>query len=764
MRQKKDWRDSLLTLAVLLSLFRGDIDDYMRGSFANLPEVHEILLGQSAALTETQFHNLFNSIEGHSSVHPKNLDIDWHHRSAFADLHTLYRDSSQNSREITAFLLDRLEPNAGRPYPFVNLVQNSNGNAGNNAVNTDSENNNDNNNNVDGASSAPGSGNLNDPNLEDGILGAVAAPPIAELSPEDMDLIGSLWRQDMDMGFNPEDVQSFGYKSKLLDKPDHPEKLKQPEAWERYNIDGEPGEFVPIPFPFQLKKEVLSPHQLQQHQPSQTTENNLSLEECLQLIDQEYTPTVNTPTESSPTFQPELNPVEAEQRWRDLASIPELYQLQSASTEAMQFPAHQEGTGTTMMNMTHPVVENPFMVNVTTNGNVNLQNATNISGQTLERVDNQVLQPSSMSPHEIPPQHPEVFSPLSNFANLSLNAGSPSAINDQSLNLSNLLAPGSFPHGNLTADSGSILSTLLSEGVEDISMDYDEQIHSLVEAFEEDSIDDSDSGRGSRSPFDLSDAASPVSDNGSAEGATGYNSSLESEATGGYVSYHRGRGSGRQYGGDNPRKDSFSNNFSHQPPKMEHVTHNHTYAGSSGSHNSNGNGSRNGTSKSEEQEERERLSRDERRAKALKIPIGIEKVINLPVDAFNEVMKKYDLNDAQTALIRDIRRRGKNKVAAQNCRKRKIDAIMGIEHTIHSLRADKDKLVRERDMIDKETMEMRDRYTQLYNDIFQNLRDESGDPVDPNEFTLQQMPDGTMFLVPRNGTSTQKEDDNTDHQ
>ncbi len=225
-------------------------------------------------------------------------------------------------------------------------------------------------------------------------------------------------------------------------------------------------------------------------------------------------------------------------------------------------------------------------------------------------------------------------------------------------------------------------------------------------------------------------------------------------------------GGGRQYGGDNPRKDSFSNDFSNQPPKMENIKHNHTYAGTSGSHNCNssGNSSKNGTSGRSSDSEQQRLSRDERRAKALKIPISVDKVINLPVDAFNELMKKYEMNDAQTALIRDIRRRGKNKVAAQNCRKRKIDAIMGIEHTIHSLRAEKDKLVRERDMIDKETMEVRERYTQLYNDIFQNLRDDSGDPVDPNEFTLQQMPDGTMFLVPRNGTSTQKEDDTTDRQ
>jgi len=60
------------------------------------------------------------------------------------------------------------------------------------------------------------------------------------------------------------------------------------------------------------------------------------------------------------------------------------------------------------------------------------------------------------------------------------------------------------------------------------------------------------------------------------------------------------------------------------------------------------------------------LTRDELRAKALHIPFPVEKIINLPVDDFNEMMSKEQFNEAQLALIRDIRRRGKNKVAAQN--------------------------------------------------------------------------------------------------
>lgn len=56
------------------------------------------------------------------------------------------------------------------------------------------------------------------------------------------------------------------------------------------------------------------------------------------------------------------------------------------------------------------------------------------------------------------------------------------------------------------------------------------------------------------------------------------------------------------------------------------------------------------------------LSRDERRAKELLIPLGIEDIVNLSMDEFNEKLSTYDFNETQLTLIRDIRRRGKNKV------------------------------------------------------------------------------------------------------
>lgn len=56
------------------------------------------------------------------------------------------------------------------------------------------------------------------------------------------------------------------------------------------------------------------------------------------------------------------------------------------------------------------------------------------------------------------------------------------------------------------------------------------------------------------------------------------------------------------------------------------------------------------------------LTRDEKRARSMNLPISCDDIINLPMDEFNERISKYDLTEAQLSLIRDIRRRGKNKV------------------------------------------------------------------------------------------------------
>lgn len=142
------------------------------------------------------------------------------------------------------------------------------------------------------------------------------------------------------------------------------------------------------------------------------------------------------------------------------------------------------------------------------------------------------------------------------------------------------------------------------------------------------------------------------------------------------------------------------------------------------------------------------ISRDERQAVSLKIPFQMEKIINLPVDDFNELLTQYTLTDTQLALVRDIRRRGKNKVAAQNCRKRKLESIIHLERELQQLQAQREHLAQQRAEFKRSLAFIQCHLTGLYSEVFSHLRDEDGQPYSIDEYALQQTPDGKMYLVP----------------
>ncbi|KAJ7317707.1 hypothetical protein JRQ81_003869 [Phrynocephalus forsythii] len=146
-------------------------------------------------------------------------------------------------------------------------------------------------------------------------------------------------------------------------------------------------------------------------------------------------------------------------------------------------------------------------------------------------------------------------------------------------------------------------------------------------------------------------------------------------------------------------------------------------------------------------------SRDERRALAMKIPFPVEKIINLPVDDFNELVSRFPLSEPQLALIRDIRRRGKNKVAAQNCRKRKLETLVQLERELDELSRERQRLLRDRGEFNRTMSLTKQKMGVLYHQVFCMLRDESGNNYSPEEYTLQLTPDGGIFLVPRNEQS-----------
>ncbi|XP_014391681.1 PREDICTED: nuclear factor erythroid 2-related factor 1 isoform X5 [Myotis brandtii] len=550
--------------------------------------------------------------------------------------------------------------------------------------------------------------------------------------------------QDIDLGAGRE-IFDYSHRQKEQDvDKELQDGVEQEDTWpgegeevlaRNLLVDGETGES----FPAQV--------------PGGENQTALSLELCLRLLEAtcpfgenaEFPADISSLTEAVPSeseppglqnnlLSPLLtgteSPFDLEQQWQDLMSI-------------MEMQAMEVNTSTNEILYNNPPGD-PLSTNYSLAPNTPINQNVSLHQASLGGCSQDF---SLFSPEveSLPVASSSTLLPLvpSNSTSLNSTFGS--------TNLSGLFFP---PQLNGTANDtagpelpdplGGLLDEAMLDEISLMDLAIEEGFNSvqasqLKEEFDSDSglsLDSSHSpsslssseGSSSSSSSSSSSASSSASSSFSEEGAVGYSSdseTLDLEEVEGAVGYQ-------------PEYSKFCRMSYQDPsqlsclPYLEHVGHNHTYNMAPSALDSD-----------------KQMSRDEHRARAMKIPFTNDKIINLPVEEFNELLSKYQLSEAQLSLIRDIRRRGKNKMAAQNCRKRKLDTILNLKRDVEDLQRDKARLLREKVEFLRSLRQMKQKVQSLYQEVFGRLRDENGQPYSPSQYALQYAGDGSVLLIPR---------------
>ncbi|KAK1799405.1 hypothetical protein P4O66_007637, partial [Electrophorus voltai] len=715
---KKYFTEGLIQVAILLSLvgIRVDVNSYF-------PPLREIIHGQSSALTQTQFHNFHNSLDGHG-LHPKSVDLD-----DFNPTHRLLRwvrslDQLQvPSAELEAWLVHRDPENSSTIMPVqagaldgVDVLEDPAGltmrmgggetvGLGYSPVASES---------LESVASVSRVDNEDIKEVSDASSVQVVIITYRQSSYEDENL---LWQQEPNHNVYQEQLsQSHHQHLSLFDEDSENELMV--DRWRN-------------PFPFD-------------------NQSGSILGEDIQVADADAEdPLHHHGSLFSPLLSEHEPLLDLEQQWQDVQAIMEPEDMDVGVPSDNSYINVDVGVGSSETGS----MENPV------HQYISLQQSTLPTSRQI----------CFGSSHEdsCPSNQNQMQHLLNNSSNINLNLND-SDIVDYLLSPSLVSSDGNhnLPISSMEEQSlSSLFDPLLEEAMFNqislLDLGQEEGFGQLQDSqMEEHEATDSDSGLSlhfSQSP------ASPIGSESSCSSSTSSWSSTESAPEGavGYASLkeeltddeEEEDEEGGAVGGFSPEQNKMCSTF--LQAEHFHVGHDHTY--NQPQYTSQCQATKQHADESLDHNVQDKLStRDEKRARALKIPFSNDRIINLPVEEFNQLLAKHRLSEAQLTLIRDIRRRGKNKMAAQNCRRRKMNVLLDLECSVDGLHCHRARLLREKSEILRSVREMKQRLNDLYQEVYSRLREEQGilcSTIDP---TLQQGNHSHVSISTHHGSESRR--------
>lgn len=130
-------------------------------------------------------------------------------------------------------------------------------------------------------------------------------------------------------------------------------------------------------------------------------------------------------------------------------------------------------------------------------------------------------------------------------------------------------------------------------------------------------------------------------------------------------------------------------------------------------------------------------------------PITRDKLVLMPVEEFNHLLEQAQLSEIEVAFMKEWRRRGKNKAAAQIARKRKRDELSELDVEVEELRRQRVELQLKYDRLRSQIATLKKSTMAKEDLVYQRYSKEHGTPVSRETHLIHVVDGNKVMLVPR---------------